>query len=344
MKKAYFAHKVLKLRQRASVEEVHGLIQSSSLDLVNQQDSHGDALVHFAAREHDVALLRVLHDCGACMDLVNEHGRQPLHEALSNEECTRFLLETCKVDANAMKRGGWTPVIMAAMQHDFKMLKLLIEHGALVNVKAKDGRTPLHFAVQQGQEDMARFVALQDPLLALAATNAGRIPAQAAAGLTRDARPIGFRLVQFFLTTIAPMVSESTKTQLVRHVDQAGCTMLEDAIVSDQQDTVQWLVEQGGADPGRLDALGRQGWHHAAMVGHVAMLRLWNDITHGKGLDDPDHWDNWTPLMHAAKNNHLETVQCLLNLGANPLLRDKLGRTAKDIALLWHLEAIAQQL
>lgn len=41
---------------------------------VNEKDQHGDALVHFAARAHAVDVLQVLHDHGADLGAVNEHG------------------------------------------------------------------------------------------------------------------------------------------------------------------------------------------------------------------------------------------------------------------------------
>lgn len=43
-------------------------------DMVNNKDQHGDALVHFAARAHAVDVLQVLHDHGADLGAVNEHG------------------------------------------------------------------------------------------------------------------------------------------------------------------------------------------------------------------------------------------------------------------------------
>ncbi|RUP48876.1 hypothetical protein BC936DRAFT_143763 [Jimgerdemannia flammicorona] len=82
--------------------------------LIDAPDPHGDTLVHFAARAHDVAALRILvTEFGGDARAVNEHGRQPIHEAIDSADCVRFLVTECGVDINAMKRGDWTPLMIA---------------------------------------------------------------------------------------------------------------------------------------------------------------------------------------------------------------------------------------
>ncbi|ORX57512.1 ankyrin [Hesseltinella vesiculosa] len=314
------------------------LIRATPAAVLNQADRHGDGLVHFAARAYALPLLTALHDHGANMMLVNEHGRQPLHEALGDLACTQYLLATCHVNANAMKRGDWTPVMIATNKDDLATVQLLVRHGALLDLKTKDRRTALHMAVQQGNVELVQFLIKACPANLLAETKSGRIPVQMAAALTDNLAATGHRLTQDFLAT--------HRHEQLSHRDQAGCTVLVDAIVANQLATVAWLATTAGADLSTRDALGRQGWHHAAMLGHVAMLRLWHQLTLQDlvGLNQPDTWDHWTPLMHAARHNHLDAVQCLLELGADTSLLDKLGRSAKDIALLWQHHAVAQLL
>lgn len=43
--------------------------------VLNAKDKHGDTLAHFAARDHYLPTLRLLHDYGASMEAVNDHGR-----------------------------------------------------------------------------------------------------------------------------------------------------------------------------------------------------------------------------------------------------------------------------
>jgi ankyrin repeat protein len=161
------------------------------------------------------------------------------------------------------------------------------------------------------------------------ATKSGRLPLQMAAALTLDHRTTGDHLVRTLLS-----IADTTADWAISHSDRSGRTVLEDAVVANQLDLVVWLIQTyKAADPTRQDALGRNVWHHAAMVGHVAMLQKlgqWSILR--PLLNAVDTWDSWTPLMYAAKNGHLECVQCLLDdLLVDSTKRDKLGRTAKDL-------------
>lgn len=81
--------------------------------LLIAKDNHGDTLLHFASRIHNLDVMRLLIDLGADPEAVNEHGRRPIHEAIDSFECVSFLVNTHHVDINAMKRGDWTPIMIA---------------------------------------------------------------------------------------------------------------------------------------------------------------------------------------------------------------------------------------
>ena len=51
-----------------------------------------------------------------------------------------------------------------------------------------------------------------------------------------------------------------------------------------------------------------------------------------RGYTGVSYGDEETPLMFAARRNSLPLVQCLLDAGANPLLKNIVGQTAADIA------------
>ncbi|KAG0178224.1 Ankyrin repeat domain-containing protein 16 [Apophysomyces sp. BC1021] len=111
--------------------------------MVNAKDKHGDALVHFAARNHCLAVLVALHKHGADMGAINEH----------------------------------------AMKGRLDIVKALVDAGALLDRVTKDGRTALHLAVQEGHVETARYLAKQCPKAIIGTTNSGRLPIQIAAAL-----------------------------------------------------------------------------------------------------------------------------------------------------------------
>lgn len=122
--------------------------------------------------------------------------------------------------------------------------------------------------------------------------------------------------------------------QLLAHRDNSGRDILLDSAVSQNLDLLQFLLDQG-ADPTDADSLGRNMIHHAAMMGHLNVLKLLAQI---RVISDywnvKDGWDNWTPLMHAARQGYKDIVQYLVEtIRVDLTCTDKQGRTAKDIGI-----------
>ncbi|KAI8099120.1 ankyrin repeat-containing domain protein [Halteromyces radiatus] len=215
--------------------------------------------------------------------------------------------------------------MIASLKGEFSIVRCLVDHGALLDLTSKDGRTALHMAVQEGHAEVAEYLASCCPSSMYVETKSGRIPIQMAAALTSERQMAGDRMTRYF-------ISLSGTSRMLAHMDRSGRTVLEDAVVANQIELVKWLIQEHGATPERLDALGRNGWHHAAMMGHVTMIQQLQALTTtNTSLDQADTWDLWTPLMYAAKNGHLDCVRCLLELRADKTKKDKLGRTAKDL-------------
>lgn len=62
-----------------------------------------------------------------------------------------------KVNAQQAESGA-APLHEAAANGDIEFAKLLLEHGAEINAKTKDGKTPLAFALSRSQTEMAAFL------------------------------------------------------------------------------------------------------------------------------------------------------------------------------------------
>lgn len=73
-------------------------------------------------------------------------GCTPLHNAAYFEkaDCARLLLKY-GADINATESWGQTPVLLAAQKGSATLLRLLIDHGALIDVVSKvQSESPLH--------------------------------------------------------------------------------------------------------------------------------------------------------------------------------------------------------
>ncbi|EDV26926.1 uncharacterized protein TRIADDRAFT_22466 [Trichoplax adhaerens] len=73
--------------------------------------------------------------------------------------------------------------------------------------------------------------------------------------------------------------------------------------------------------------------HEAAKWGNLDKIKtlLSNNLSLKQRIDNPDD-NGWTALMFAAKNNHGDVIEFLLENGAEPLLINQAGETAEDIA------------
>ena len=139
------------------------------LIIKNPQDVNADGgyymrpLVAALAGEHFQTADLLRHN-GADLDIRGEYGRHPLHGAAfsGNLEVVRKLIEYDPAYINAREEdGGETPLYWASNSRnskDVSVVRLLLEHGADINVQYDDGRTPLHTASYNGALEVVRVL------------------------------------------------------------------------------------------------------------------------------------------------------------------------------------------
>jgi hypothetical protein len=97
----------------------------------------------------------LLRHNGADLNVRSQDGRNPLHAAARSGkfEVVRILIEYDPVDINARDEGGSTPLLWASAGHNFQggsVVRLLLEHGADIDLQNESGWTPLHVASNWG--------------------------------------------------------------------------------------------------------------------------------------------------------------------------------------------------
>lgn len=80
-----------------------------------------------------------------------------LLESTHNSACLPNVLKS-NPPLDIVKKDELIPLLYAAHKHNFKAVKLLIEHGAEVNAKDQDGNTVLHYAVLDNDTQTVRFL------------------------------------------------------------------------------------------------------------------------------------------------------------------------------------------
>jgi ankyrin repeat protein len=86
-------------------------------------------------------------------------GATALDFAVSHDcvDVTKYLLEN-GAHVNTRKKDGLTPLHLAARNGDLPIIKLLLAHHAHINAVASDGKTPVDVALKRNHPEAAEFL------------------------------------------------------------------------------------------------------------------------------------------------------------------------------------------
>jgi ankyrin repeat protein len=265
--------------------------------------------IHVAA-DHDTAdLVTELLRSGADPDARTADLDTPLHVAARKGHRTVVLpLITAKADPESRNNDQTTPFQLALEKRQFSFAGEIVRYVANVdspvhmfNFAHASGWTHLHQAAYTNRPDIAKFL-LDHGANANAETDQGQTPLHFAA--YNDAEMIVELLIEHGAHTSAAA--------------RDGTTPLHLACLAGKSKTVKRFLElipsraRYATIPATPLHLAAYGWM-AANGRHHEVARMLLDSGHP--LDCPDH-DGWTPLHVAALNGSAETVNLLLERGA----------------------------
>ena len=125
--------------------------------LANLTDNQGFTCVHWASKNGDREMLKILADAGASLDqrTVSEAKMMPIHWAASDGKISSlsFFLER-RQDINAQDANGCTPVIIAAQHNQLDCVIYLIKNGADTTLRDTNGDNALHWGAYKGYVEM----------------------------------------------------------------------------------------------------------------------------------------------------------------------------------------------
>lgn len=116
------------------------------------------SFMHDLAREGDLLSAEVIFDAGNEIDLPDEIGRRPLHEAAfyGHLDLVDFFLDNGAVLDAPIHPFGHTALYLAVQQSRYDVVRRLIKRGAKLNVEdALLGAGLLHVAAAKGDMQMA---------------------------------------------------------------------------------------------------------------------------------------------------------------------------------------------
>lgn len=127
-----------------------------NIDTIDTRSRH--SIMHDLAREGDLLSAEVLFEAGSEIDLPNDEGRRPIHEAafFGHIEMVRFFASN-GADINApVHPFGHTPLFLAVQQSRYDVVQYLIRCGARLNTQdALLGTGLLHIAAGKNDARMA---------------------------------------------------------------------------------------------------------------------------------------------------------------------------------------------
>lgn len=111
-------------------------------------------IMHFGARQDDVALVEFLIGHGVDIDPVNARGDTPLHLAVESAglPLVRFLVEL-GADFNATNNKGDSPLMVVCRRGGADIARYLVEMRADLQARTKLGDSPLEVAQRLGHQD-----------------------------------------------------------------------------------------------------------------------------------------------------------------------------------------------
>src|SRR5688572_7050817 len=277
--------------------------------------------IHLGQRSMAEALL----DAGAKANTVDEYGETPLTLAAANGDdvlVQRLLKVGAK--ANSTRWNGETALMIAAGAGSVEGVRHLVLHGADVNAAdPRRGQTALMWAAAEGHADVV------GALLEIGANP----KAASKTGFT----PLVFAVTRNDVASIDMLIAAGADPN---YTLPSGNKPLLVAMAYRHTEAALALLDRG-ADLTVRDRGGNTPLHLAAQVGNTAVVKA----LIAKGADPNVRTPRstqpagrgggggfrggpsgeQTPLMMAARGDHLETMQALVAGGADPLLKAQDG-------------------
>ncbi|MFB9328768.1 ankyrin repeat domain-containing protein [Paenibacillus aurantiacus] len=132
---------------------------------VNLQDHMLNSPFLYAGAEGYIEIVKLTIAAGADPSITNRYGGTALIPASEHGyvEVVRELLTATNVDVNHVNNLGWTALLEAIILNNGgikqqQTVRLLIEHGADVNIPDRDQVTPLQHAREKGFKEIERIL------------------------------------------------------------------------------------------------------------------------------------------------------------------------------------------
>eukprot|EP01119_Soliformovum_irregulare_P017416 TRINITY_DN5175_c0_g1_i3.p2 TRINITY_DN5175_c0_g1~~TRINITY_DN5175_c0_g1_i3.p2 ORF type:complete len:474 (-),score=165.59 TRINITY_DN5175_c0_g1_i3:47-1468(-) len=301
---------------------------------INDVTTAGWTPFHIAVNKEDITLMETLVQLGANLNLKTNLDT-PINMAMSRDRVdslTWLLSKNVKLNVSNFK-DSWTTLHTAAKMGKVDLLDQLFKFEMEPDIRDFNGWSPLHVAVLAQDVDVIVYL-LERGASLTCDTDIGWTPLHTAAKMES---PTSISILKLLLEQ--PGVDPNPR-------DQGGLTPLDLAIDAGFVDKSVYLMNKGGISP-KFSLLSgfastKSGWTPLHSLISESKISFIPEIIAGCDVNSQESGRMWSPLHAAARHGDADTVKLLLSHGADPMLTDKHGRTAFDVATTFHNRAAAK--
>ncbi|XP_020851191.1 inversin isoform X2 [Phascolarctos cinereus] len=291
---------------------------------VDTQDKNKQTALHWSAYYNNPEHVKLLIKHDSNIGIPDIEGKIPLHWAANHKDPSAVHTVRCILDAaptesllNWQDYEGRTPLHFAVADGNVTVVDILTSYESC-NITSYDNlfRTPLHWAALLGHAQIVHLLLERNKL--------GTIPSD-----SQGATPLHYASQSNFAETVEVFLKHPSVKD---DSDLEGRTSFMWAAGKGSDDVLRTMLSlKLDIDINMTDKYGGTALHAAALSGHVSTVKLLLD--HHAQVDATDVMKH-TPLFRACEMGHKEVIQTLIKGGARVDLVDQDGHSLLHWAAL----------
>ncbi|XP_068407863.1 inversin isoform X2 [Eschrichtius robustus] len=291
---------------------------------VDTQDKNKQTALHWSAYYNNPEHVKLLIKHDSNIGIPDVEGKIPLHWAANHKDPSAVHTVRCILDAaptesllNWQDYEGRTPLHFAVADGNVTVVDVLTSYESC-NITSYDNlfRTPLHWAALLGHAQIVHLL--------LERNKSGTIPSD-----SQGATPLHYAAQSNFAETVKVFLKHPSVKD---DSDLEGRTSFMWAAGKGSDDVLRTMLSlKSDTDINMADKYGGTALHAAALSGHVSTVRLL--LENNAQVDATDVMKH-TPLFRACEMGHKDVIQTLIKGGARVDLVDQDGHSLLHWAAL----------
>ncbi|XP_040095004.1 inversin isoform X5 [Oryx dammah] len=291
---------------------------------VDTQDKNKQTALHWSAYYNNPEHVKLLIKHDSNIGIPDVEGKIPLHWAANHKDPSAVHTVRCILDAaptesllNWQDYEGRTPLHFAVADGNVTVVDVLTSYESC-NITSYDNlfRTPLHWAALLGHAQIVHLL--------LERNKSGTIPSD-----SQGATPLHYAAQSNFAETVKVFLKHPSVKD---DSDLEGRTSFMWAAGKGSDDVLRTMLSlKSDIDINMADKYGGTALHAAALSGHVSTVRLL--LENNAQVDATDVMKH-TPLFRACEMGHKDVIQTLIKGGARVDLVDQDGHSLLHWAAL----------